>query len=101
MRKSLILDRAACALKLGHWDACIEHCDRLMAQDAQNVKALWRKSQALLGKVDLEVVEAGKEEKVEDGEVDVTDSANAALGTRKPCCGRAESSQITTKRLIR
>ena len=84
MRKSLILNRAACALKLGHWDACIEHCDRLMAQDAQNVKALWRKSQALLGKIGLgEVVEAGKEEKVEDGEVDVTDSANAALRDAK------------------
>lgn len=55
MRSSLIANRAACALKLEDWDACIEHCDRILSQDKKNVKALWRKSQALLKKSETQI----------------------------------------------
>ena len=79
MRASLIANRAACALRMGHWDACVEHCDRILSQDSENVKALWRKSQALVGKIGELKGEKGEGEK---GEVRKEEKGEGGGGSR-------------------
>jgi tetratricopeptide (TPR) repeat protein len=102
MRASLIANRAACALRLGQWDMCVEHCDRMLTQDGENVKALWRKSQALLGKSGELGGEARKEEKGEGNKVDggagggVVGSGTAADAARAV---RAEARVLLQKML--
>ena len=44
LRVALLLNRAACCLKMQEWQACCDHCEIVLKTDASNVKALWRSS---------------------------------------------------------
>jgi tetratricopeptide (TPR) repeat protein len=54
LRVALILNRAACALKLKNWNNCIEFCNLALKRDEKNVKALWRLSVAFENLNDVE-----------------------------------------------
>lgn len=47
LRVTAHLNTAACNLKLKDYKACIENCDKALKLDARNIKALFRKGQAL------------------------------------------------------
>jgi tetratricopeptide (TPR) repeat protein len=46
---------AACYLKLERYDKAVEICDKVLGMDPKNVKALFRKGQALFGRNDLDL----------------------------------------------
>jgi 3-phosphoinositide dependent protein kinase-1 len=48
LRTSCLLNRAACRLKTGEFPGVVEDCGRVLAGDADNVKALFRRGQALV-----------------------------------------------------
>jgi tetratricopeptide (TPR) repeat protein len=54
LRRALLLNRAACALKLQQWQAGLEHCTLVLKKAPNNVKALWRMSVALEGLQEIE-----------------------------------------------
>lgn len=49
---------AACKLKLGEFDVCVRMCDGILALDAGNTKALYRKSLALRAQDDIDGAES-------------------------------------------
>jgi len=51
------LNYAACALKLKEWRLAKENCDKALAIETNNVKALFRRAQAYLGTFDHELAQ--------------------------------------------
>lgn len=48
LKRSCTLNLSSCTLHLGHYEECITHCNTILATDASNVKALYRRGQAFL-----------------------------------------------------
>jgi len=46
LRTTLLVNRAACQLKLGQYKECVEGCSKALESDRGNLKALFRKAQA-------------------------------------------------------
>jgi hypothetical protein len=46
LRVTLLVNAAACHLKLQAWGDAVRDCTRVLAQDTNHFKALWRRAQA-------------------------------------------------------
>ncbi|KAM0065167.1 putative peptidylprolyl isomerase [Helianthus debilis subsp. tardiflorus] len=57
LKVSCNLNNAACKLKLRDYKQAVKHCTKVLDADSKNVKALYRRAQACIQLVDLDLAE--------------------------------------------